>query len=109
MNWNLYQQVDILFSILEELLSSPFNKQFDDKAKHVLSKHGLEVVEGKIIKTQRRMSAKAKENGYGESEDEKIRTALIHFFSNSENTSFEYWEGIPKKEVLTWLEQQKSK
>lgn len=68
----LYQKVDILFSILEELLNSPFNKQFDDKVKHVLRKHGLDVVEGEIIKTQRRVSAEAKENGYGESEDEEI-------------------------------------
>jgi len=77
--------------------------------KKALEDQELEYKDGEIVKTQRRISAEAKENGYGESEDEKIRTALIHFFSNSENTSFEYWEGIPKKEVLTWLEQQKSK
>lgn len=63
----LYQQVDILFSVLEELLKSPFNKQFDDKVKHVLRKHGLDVVEGEIVKTQRTVSAEAKEAGYGES------------------------------------------
>ena len=42
-------------------------------------------------------------------EDERIRKALIHFFSNPENASFEYWEGIPKKEVLAWLEKQGEK
>lgn len=41
-----------------------------------------------------------------ENEDERIMTALTHFFSNPENTSFEYWEGISKKEVLDWLEKQ---
>ena len=77
MKLDLYQQVDILFSILEELLGSPFNKQFDDKAKHVLSKYGLEVADGKIVKSQRRVSAEAKENGYGESEDERIKKEII--------------------------------
>ena len=41
-----------------------------------------------------------------ESKDERIMKALIHFFSNDENTSFEYWEGIPKAEVLAWLKKQ---
>ena len=82
---------------------------FPGCVKKALEDQGLAYKDGEIVKTQRRISAEAKENGYGELEDEKIRTALIHFFSNSENTSFEYWEGIPKKEVLTWLEQQKSK
>ena len=41
------------------------------------------------------------------SEDEKIRKALIHYFNHPENTSFEYWEAIPKAEVLAWLEKQK--
>lgn len=69
MRLDLYQQIDILFSVLEELLKSPFNKQFDDKVKHVLCKHGLDVVEGEIVKTQRRVSAEAKETGYGESDE----------------------------------------
>ena len=41
-----------------------------------------------------------------ESEDEKIRMALIHYFSHPENTSFEYWEAIPKSEAIAWLEKQ---
>jgi len=41
-----------------------------------------------------------------ELKDERIMKALIHFFSNDENTSFEYWEGIPKAEVLAWLKKQ---
>jgi hypothetical protein len=101
-----------LDNFIESLMwmwNSPETATFFNDLKLALDKQGLAYKDGKIIKTQRRISAEAKENGYGESEDEKIRTALIHFFSNSENTSFEYWEGIPKKEVLTWLEQQKSK
>lgn len=41
-----------------------------------------------------------------ESKDEKIRMALIHYFSHPENTSFEYWEAIPKSEAIAWLEKQ---
>ena len=65
--------------------------------KKALEDQGLKYEDGKIIKIQHSCS---------ESEDERIITALIHFFSSSENTSFEYWEGISKKEVLDWLEKQ---
>ena len=47
-----------------------------------------------------------KEPELAELKDERIMKALIHFFSNDENTSFEYWEGIPKAEVLAWLKKQ---
>ena len=47
-----------------------------------------------------------KEPELAELKDGRIMKALIHFFSNDENTSFEYWEGIPKAEVLAWLKKQ---
>lgn len=40
--------------------------------KKALEDQGLEYKDGEIVKTQRRVSTEAKENGYGESEDEEI-------------------------------------
>lgn len=100
MKLGLYQQVDILFSILEELLNSPFNKQFDDKAKRVLSKYGLEVAEGKIVKSQRRISAEAKETGYDESEDEKVINEIINTIKGNHPTH----SSKEIQKMVDWLE-----
>lgn len=40
--------------------------------KKALDDQGLEYKDGEIVKSQRKVSAEAKENGYGESEDEEI-------------------------------------
>lgn len=52
--------------------NSPETATFFNDLKLALDKQGLTYKDGKIIKTQRRISAEAKENGYGESEDEEI-------------------------------------
>ena len=43
--------------------------------KKALKDQGFEYKDGEIVKTQRRISAEAKENGYGESEDEIVKLA----------------------------------
>lgn len=52
--------------------NSPETATFFNNLKLALDKQGLTYKDGKIIKTQRRISAEAKENGYEESEDEEI-------------------------------------
>ena len=43
--------------------------------KKALEDQGLEYKDGEIVKVQHRISAEAKENGYGESEDEIVKLA----------------------------------
>ena len=74
--------------------------------KKALDDQGLDYKGGEIIKTQRRISAEAKEVGYDKSEEERIRKSLIrlvHLYGGEfgmidANTSVE--------KALTWLEKQ---
>ena len=74
--------------------------------KKALEDQGLEYKDGEIVKTQRKVSAEAKENDYSESEEERIRKSLIrlvHLYGGEfgmidANTSVE--------KALTWLEKQ---
>ena len=74
--------------------------------KKALEDQGLEYKGGEIVKSQRRVSAEAKENGYDESEDEKIRKKLIHLVNKSNEYggyALHKWEA---DEMLAWLEKQ---
>ena len=42
-----------------------------------------------------------------ESEDERIRKALIEYFSTSDNTAYYVVCGVATKKILAWLEKQK--
>ena len=67
-----------LDNFIESLMwmwNSPKTATFFNDLKLALDKQGLAYKDGKIIKTQRRISAEAKENGYGESEDEIVKLA----------------------------------
>ena len=60
----------------------------------------------RLTKPQRMVSAEAKENGYDESEDEKIRKKLIHLVNKSNEYggyALHKWEA---DEMLAWLEKQ---
>jgi hypothetical protein len=69
--------------------------------KKALVDQGLEYKDGEIVKSQRRVSAEAKENGYGESEDERIRKALIKFHKSTIDV-----DGIKGEDIIDWLEKQ---
>ena len=74
--------------------------------KKALEDQGLEYKDGEIIKTQRRISAEAKENGYSKSENERIRKELVEYFehySGGDNISIKFPEWI------AWLEKQDNK
>ena len=63
-----------LDNFIESLMwmwNSPETATFFNDLKLALDKQGLAYKDGKIIKTQRRISAEAKETGYGEPEDKE--------------------------------------
>lgn len=73
--------------------------------KEALEAQGLEYKDGEIVKTQRMVSSDVKEDGCGVSEDERIMEkiiATIHLY---------YGEPLEDeaKEMIAWLEKQKSK
>ena len=68
--------------------------------KEALYKQGLTYHDGQIVKNQIRISAEAKETGYSESEDEKIRKEIKQLIQGMHDAD-------PRKERwLTWLEKQ---
>lgn len=74
--------------------------------KKALEEQGLEYKDGEIVKSQRRVSAEAKENGYGENEDDRIRKELISFLQ----LPHLQFVGERKQEMwITWLEKQGEK
>lgn len=75
--------------------------------KKALEEQGLEYKEGEIVKSQRRVSAEAKENGYSELEDEKIRKRLMAMCQHYiECYAFDQYNLVGYKEALAWLEKQ---
>ena len=74
--------------------------------KKALEDQGLEYKDGEIVKTQRRISAEAKETGYGESEDERIRKEIIAILQYK----YENFSKDPKycnaPQWIAWLEKQ---
>ena len=68
--------------------------------KEALYKQGLTYHDGQIVKNQIRISAEAKETGYSESEDEKIRKEIRQLIQGMHDAD-------PRKERwLAWLEKQ---
>lgn len=79
--------------------------------KKALEEQGLEYKEGEIVKSQRRVSAEAKENGYSESEDERIRKTLIEnfkFFGGDflETSKWGKDDDLLVTDIIAWLERQ---
>jgi hypothetical protein len=75
--------------------------------KKALVDQGLDYKGGEIIKTQRRVSAEAKENGYGESKDEKVRKHIISVLEDCWQTckNIDY-DSSRIQEDIAWLEKQ---
>lgn len=72
--------------------------------KKALEDQGLEYKDGEIVKSQRRVSAEAKENGYGESEDEKIKKELINYLKHRCNRTALSEEVIECNKWIAWIE-----
>ena len=75
--------------------------------KKALEEQGLEYKDGEIVKSQRRVSAEAKEAGYDESEGERIRKHLIDCVTRTIPEADAFKE-ISKEQILDWLEKQGS-
>ena len=73
--------------------------------KKALDDQGLEYKGSEIVKSQRRVSAEAKENGYGESEDEKVINEIINTVIGNHPTH----SSKEVQRMVDWLKQQKSK
>ena len=98
--------IDKFIESLMWMWDSPETAALFGDLKLALDKQGLEYKDGKIIKSQRRVSAEAKGTGYDESEDEKIRKKLIHLVNKSNEYggyALHKWEA---DEMLAWLEKQ---
>lgn len=77
--------------------------------KEALYKQGLTYHDGQIVKSQRRVSAESKENGYGESEDERIRKATSIYLDwlNGRKDCAPRGE-YSIRDMVAWLEKQGS-
>ena len=75
--------------------------------KKALEDQGLAYKDGEIIQTQRRISAEAKEAGYGESKDERVKYCIgVCLLADAKEQRFKEC-GTNINECLTWLEEQK--
>lgn len=68
--------------------------------KKALEDQGLEYKDGEIVKTQRRISAEAKEAGYGESKDEKVINEIINTVKGNHPTH----SSKEIQKMVDWLE-----
>lgn len=83
--------------------NNPEMKTIFNDMKYSLIDQGLEYKDNKIVKTQRTVSAEAKEAGYGESEDEQIRKEIIMIFKGQ----IPFTSEEEAKTYIAWLEKQK--
>lgn len=74
--------------------------------KKALEEQGLEYKDGEIVKSQRRVSAEAKENGYGESEDERVRKEIIAILQYKYKNFSKDPKYCNAPQWIAWLEKQ---
>ena len=92
-------------SIMYRWNNSEMKTIFNDM-KYSLIDQGLEYKDNKIVKSQRRVSAEAKETGYSENENERIRKVLVELVKCNERCGYFMINNITTSSMLAWLEKQ---